>query len=182
MIYIETPRLLLRDWKESDIDSFVKMNLDGEVMKYFPKLLTESETYDLYNKICAEFKEFGYGLYAVELKEDEEFIGFTGFHWATFEASFTPCIEIGWRLKKEYWGNGYSTEGAQACLEHGFNHLGFKKIISFTADINKPSMNVMNKIGLTYVKNFDFPNLNDEKLKNHVLYSIDDKEYFSTNK
>nr|WP_281260064.1 GNAT family N-acetyltransferase [Alkalibacterium olivapovliticus] len=168
---------MLRDWKESDIDMFSQMNKDSDVMAYFPKTLTEKETLNLYTKIQTEFDQFGYGLYAVELKSTGEFIGFTGFHWATFESSFTPCIEIGWRLKKESWGKGYATEGAMACLNVGFTQLNFDKIISFTAAINDPSRRVMEKIGLTYVKNFDFPGIDNKHLINHVLFSLDRQSY-----
>lgn len=177
MIHIETKRLLLRDWNTSDLDPFIEMNKDTDVMNYFPKLLTDHETLDLYNKISAEFDDYGYGLYAVELKETGEFIGFIGFHWATFESDFTPCIEIGWRLKKTRWGNGYATEGAMACLDYGFNQLNVDQIISFTAAVNTPSQRVMEKIGLTYVNTFDFPGLDNEKLRNHVLYSLDRQSY-----
>lgn len=172
-IYIETPRLLLRDWKEEDSASFSRMNSDKEVMKYFPKTLSAEETTGLYQKILTEFKESGYGLYAAEIKENNEFIGFIGFHKALFDADFTPCIEIGWRLKKEAWGKGYATEGALACLEYGARELKFPDIYSFTASINQPSRNVMEKSGLNYIKHFDHPNMKEgSKLVDHVLYHI----------
>lgn len=79
------------------------MNKDSEVMEYFPTILSDFETDEFYKKIQDEFKEYGYGLYAVETKDKQEFIGFIRFHWATFSSDFTPCIEIGWRLKKEAW-------------------------------------------------------------------------------
>lgn len=116
MIYIETARLRLRDWQEADFELFSRMNADEEVMKFFPKTLSKEESDAFAKAIIAEIKENGFGLYAVEVKETNEFIGFIGFHRATFESDFTPCIEIGWRLKKEVWGRGYATEGAKACL------------------------------------------------------------------
>jgi len=173
MICLETPRLLLRDWRESDIEPFARMNADEEVMRYFIKALTYEETVKFYEVIQAEFQECGYGLYAVETKEDGEFIGFIGFHRATFEADFTPCTEIGWRLKKESWGRGYATEGASACLRHGFQTLGLDKVYSFTADVNTPSKRVMAKIGMHFVKYFDHPRVaKDSPLCKHVLYAI----------
>lgn len=109
----------------------------------------------------------------MEVKATNEFIGFIGFHTATFESDFTPCIEIGWRLKKEAWGKGYATEGAKACLEYGFEELGFDEIYSFTADINEPSKQVMRKIGLKFLTEFDHPKVDpDSTLREHVLYYV----------
>lgn len=171
MIYLETSRLNLRDWLSADLEHFCKMNADPDVMNYFPRVLSSAETERFYQVILAEFKEYGFGLYAVEEKRTKEFIGFIGFHRATFESDFTPCIEIGWRLKKNAWGQGYATEGARACLEYGFKNLGFSEVVSFTAEINKPSVNVMKKIGMKPVKTFLHPRVDqDSPLKKHVLY------------
>lgn len=173
MIYIETPRLRLRDWEETDLEPFSRMNADEKVMEYFPKTLSAEETNGFYRNIAAEFEECGFGLYAVELQENKEFIGFIGFHRAMFEADFTPCIEIGWRLKQEAWGRGYATEGAKACLQYGFSKLGFTDIYSFTAEINTPSKNVMSKIGMNYLKSFDHPKVEKTSpLSKHVLFHI----------
>jgi RimJ/RimL family protein N-acetyltransferase len=177
MIYLETTRLRLRDWVETDLEPFTQLNADEEVMRYFPKTLTNEETLLFYDAIISEFKECGFGLYAVELKENKEFIGFIGFHRALFEADFTPCIEIGWRLRKEAWGKGYATEGAASCLQYGFKELGFKDIYSFTADINNPSKNVMKKIGMNFIKTFNHPKVTkDSPLKKHVLFHINQRK------
>lgn len=176
MIYLETSRLQLRDWEETDLESFSRLNADEQVMKYFPKTLSAEETNVFYKSIISEFKEYGFGLYAVEVKENKEFIGFIGFHRATLEADFTPCIEIGWRLKREAWGKGYATEGAAACLQYGFNKLGFNDVYSFTADVNNPSKKVMIKIGMSFIKIFSHPNVEkDSPLNKHVLFRIKQK-------
>jgi len=173
MLYIDTPRLQLRDWIDQDIEPFIQLNADEQVMKYFPKPLTKDETIARQKDIAADIKQNGFGLYAVELKENQEFIGCIGFHRATFQADFTPCIEIGWRLKKEAWGNGYATEGALACLDYGFNELGLQDIYSFTADINQPSKNVMIRIGMTFLNTFNHPNIEmNHPLSKHVLYHM----------
>ncbi|XKH49899.1 GNAT family N-acetyltransferase [Chryseomicrobium palamuruense] len=173
MVYIETPRLKLRDWKDTDLEPFRQLNADEEVMRFFPRTLSKEESDAFCQAIIAEIKECGFGLYAVEVKAKNEFIGFIGFHRATFESDFTPCIEIGWRLKKEAWGKGYATEGAKACLEYGFEELGFDEIYSFTAEINEPSKHVMRKIGLEFVKVFDHPKVDPESmLRKHVLYYV----------
>lgn len=178
MIYFETERLCFRDWIENDKEEFIKMNKDPEVMKYFPDVLEPSESEIFLSKIKEEFTEKGYGLYAVELKESGSFIGYIGFHLSTFEADFTPCVEIGWRLKKEAWGKGYATEGALSCLRYGFETLKFKEIYSFTAEINGKSKKVMKRIGLHYLKSFQHPKLEEGVLKKHVLYYLNDIQFY----
>lgn len=174
----ESPRLGFRTWKESDKAPFSKMNANEEVMKYFPKTLSSTESDAFVDRINEHFREKGYGLWAVEIKETKELIGFIGFSIATFDSDFTPCIEIGWRLDNKYWNKGYATEGAKACLDYGFNKLGFGAIYSFTAELNKPSQNVMKKIGLRKIKDFQHPRVEDgSPLKPHVLYGISKDEY-----
>ncbi|MDF2587620.1 MAG: hypothetical protein K0S41_1461 [Anaerocolumna sp.] len=174
MIYFETKRLVFRDWDIKDLNEFRKMNKDTKVMEYFTKTLTDLETDRFYNIIQDEFKNYGYGLYAVETKHNNDFIGFIGFHWANFKSQFTPCIEIGWRLKQEAWGYGYATEGAKACLNYGFDTLGFNKVYSFTSKINIPSENVMKKVGMVKVLEFEHPNIiENDPLRKHILYTID---------
>ncbi|TBL75710.1 GNAT family N-acetyltransferase [Paenibacillus thalictri] len=173
MIYVETPRLRLRDWMETDVEPFIRLNQDEDVMRYFPKRLTAEETETFYRSILSEFDECGFGLYAAEVKETQQFIGFIGFHRATFESDFTPCTEIGWRLRKEAWGQGYATEGAAACLRYGLDTLGFDEVYSFTAVVNRPSERVMMKVGMSFVKTFDHPRVEkDSPLSRHVLYHI----------
>ncbi|MFS8082220.1 MAG: GNAT family N-acetyltransferase [Ginsengibacter sp.] len=170
---ISTERLCLRRWIDSDSASFIKMNSDPQVMKYFPQLSTSAETMAMINRINLAFDINGFGLWAVENKITKEFLGFTGFMIPQFESFFTPCVEIGWRLKKESWGQGFATEAAKACLDYGFNKLGFNKIVSFTSSVNLKSEKVMQRIGMSYVVNFDHPKIEKEnKLCRHVLYEI----------
>lgn len=172
MVYFETQRLRFRDWKVEDLPDFRIMNDDDKVMRYFAEKLTEEETDRFYSIIQAEFRSFGYGLYAVETKHNQEFIGFIGFHWANFISEFTPCIEIGWRLKSEAWGKGYATEGARACLKYGHEILKFDEIYSFTSKMNYSSENVMNKIGMVKIREFEHPNISEgSTLREHVLYA-----------
>lgn len=171
MKYFETERLIFRDWKKEDEHKFVEMNNDSDVMKFFPKKLNESESLELLTKIKSNFEKNGFGLYAVESKEKNEFVGFLGFNIAEFESDFTPCIEIGWRFRKEFWGEGLATEGASKCLKYGLEELDFKQIYSFTADINIPSKRVMEKIGLNFYKTFNHPNVKEGHiLEKHVLF------------
>lgn len=173
MIYIETPRLLLRDWKEEDIPAFVQMNCDEQVMEFFLNTLTEIETVAFYHRIQKEFEEYGYGLYAVESKETHHFLGFVGFHRIGFDVDFAPGVEISWRLTREAWGKGYATEAAIACLNYAKNTLKFKELYSFTSLPNKRSERVMQKIGLQLEKEFDHPLVEEGHwLRRHVLYKI----------
>lgn len=170
---ITTPRLIIRHWKDEDTEPFVQMNMDAEVMRYFPSTLTPDETMAQIARIKQHFTGYGYGLYALERTDTAQFIGFTGFAHPGFESYFTPCVEIGWRLGKEHWGQGFATEAAIACIQHGFNTLGFKDIFSWTATINKPSYKVMEKAGLKHIGGFEHPLLPDGHiLKPHVLYKI----------
>jgi [ribosomal protein S5]-alanine N-acetyltransferase len=130
---LATERLILRDWEDRDRIPFIAMNQDAEVMRYFPSTLTADQTEALLQRIQDQHAKHGYGLWVVERKEDGAFLGFTGLSNPGFETDFTPCTEVGWRFRKEYWGNGYATEAAKACLEYGFQNLALEKIYSFTA-------------------------------------------------
>ncbi len=171
MYIIETSRLGLRNWLDTDIPKFAEMNKDPRVMEYFPKVLTEIETKQMVDKIKMHILNNGFGLWAVEIKQTNEFIGFVGLSIPQFKSNFTPCVEIGWRLAYEYWGKGYAQEAASKCLDYGFINLGFKEIVSFTSVLNVRSMNVMKKIGMKYVQEFEHPNVaQGNKLRKHVLY------------
>lgn len=171
MIYIETPRLLLRGWKEEDILPFAGINSDPHVMRYFLKALTEEESLDFFNRIQCEFAQCGYGLYAVEKKDDGAFIGYTGFHHIPLEVDFAPGVEIGWRIRYEDWNRGYATEAAKAVLVYARERLPFDRVWSFTSLSNRGSERVMQKIGMTKEKEFSHPAVPDgHSLKEHVLY------------
>lgn len=173
-IEIETPRLLLRRWRETDLNAFIRLNADPDVMRYFPEAYGEERTKQFYSMIQEEFLQCGYGLYAVEEKSSHCFIGFIGFHLARLATDFCPCVEIGWRLNKAYWNKGYATEGAKACLKHGFASLGFHKVYSFTAVKNIPSQRVMQKIGMRFYQHFEHPEIiEDHPLRPHVCYIIE---------
>jgi len=116
---------------------------------------------------------YGYGFFAVERKDNGKFIGFTGLAHPGFEAEFTPCVEIGWRLSKENWGFGFASEAAMACLDFGFRDLGIDEIYSFTSIRNTRSEKVMQRIGMTLEGYFDHPVIEDGHfLKKHILYKI----------
>lgn len=173
-IYMETERLILRSWKFDDREPFAEMNSNGNVMKYFPSTLSINESNAFVDRIKAEFEETGFGLYAVEIKETGEFIGYVGFHRFTFDAPFSPGWEIGWRISDRFWHKGYATEAAKACL--GFAQVKHfcDRLYSFTAVPNIPSENVMKRIGMCDEGTFMHPALADGHwLKEHKLYSIE---------
>ncbi len=170
---IKTPRLGLRKWKESDLAPFAEMNMNPKVMKHFPRLLTVEESNSMVERINGHFDKHGFGLWAVELLETNKFIGFIGLSIPSFEAEFTPCVEIGWRLSHEFWGKGYATEGATACLDYAFSNLEIPEIVSFTAVLNKPSIRVMERLEMNYAGEFLHPKLDPKHpLCRHVLYKI----------
>lgn len=173
MIYIETDRLLLRSWTPADLPLFAAMNKDMRVMRYFPTTLSDAETENFYSRIQAEFNRNGWGLYAVEIKSTETFIGYVGLHEIGFDADFTPGIEIGWRLAAEHHNNNYATEAARAVLKLA-GQLDIDRLYSFTAKVNKPSERVMQKIGMIKAGEFKHPKLSHQSpLQPHVLYQID---------
>jgi RimJ/RimL family protein N-acetyltransferase len=177
---ISTPRLNIRRWVTSDIEPFIKMNTDDEVMKYFPAKLSADESIAWVERNNFNVAKNQFGLLAVELKHTKEFIGFTGFAVPTFESFFTPCIEIGWRFKKECWGQGLATEAARACLGYGFNTLQFDKIVSFTSVLNERSESVMKRIGLDFVDYFDHPKIDkNNRLCRHVLYQVTKDRFYN---
>lgn len=174
-IFIETDRLILRAWKKEDLLPFAKLNASPQVMEHFPKTLSLEETQTLITNLQDRFIKNGFSFFATELKATKEFIGFIGLNIPGYVTPFTPCVEIGWRIDTEFWNKGYATEGALACLNYGFETLGLKEIVSFTATTNKPSEKVMQKIGMTrdLAGDFDHPSLDpDHPLSRHILYRI----------
>ncbi len=171
MIYFETERLIARDWKESDIEQLLAMNADKEVMQYFLDTRTPEESLADYKIITEEIDQYGFGLFAFEEKHTGRFIGYLGLHHISFEMDFTPAVEIAWRFNKEFWNQGYATEGAIAYFKFAKSFCYLKEIYAFTAAPNKPSARVMQKSGMKYVKNFNHPAVpNNHPLLEHVLY------------
>ena len=168
-----TERLILRPWKEEDIEPFARLNQDPLVMQYFPGLKTRAETEEMVKLFMQRIEEFGWGLWAAALRESDTFIGFIGLQHVYFTAPFTPAVEIGWRLAQAYWGKGYATEGAKACLKFAFETIHLDEIVSFTSVQNMRARAVMERIGMhhNHADDFDHPNLpKDHPLCRHVLY------------
>ncbi len=174
---IRTARLLLRQWREDDLEPFARLNADPEVMRHFPDPLGREESDALAERARRHLDEHGWGLWAVEAVDGSPFgfIGFTGLARPRFEAHFTPAVEVGWRLTREAWGRGYATEAASAALAVGFGDLGLEEIVSFTAVANDRSRAVMQRLGMTTDPrdDFDHPALPPgHPLRQHVLYRL----------
>ena len=172
---IRTDRLLLRRWCASDAHPFAVMNSDPKVMEFFPALMTQSESDESIQRFCEHFDQHGFGRWAVEVPGTAKFIGFVGLSQPAWQTSFTPCVEVSWRIASDFWGQGFAPEAATAALEFGFQALGLDKIFSFTVPANTRSRRVMEKIGMTHLVDQDFahPILPpDHPLSRHVLYQI----------
>jgi RimJ/RimL family protein N-acetyltransferase len=170
---IRTARLHLRAWRDEDLAAFAAMNADPAVMEFFPRPLERAESDAAAARIRDHIARHGFGLWAVEGAGVADFIGFVGLTVPRFEAHFTPCVEIGWRLTREHWGRGYASEAARAALEFGFRELALDEIVSFTVPANLRSRAVMERIGMTRSPgdDFDHPALPEgHQLRRHVLY------------
>jgi RimJ/RimL family protein N-acetyltransferase len=172
---LRTPRLLLRAWRASDLAPFAALNADPRVMEHFPSRLARHESDLLAERIGEHFAHHGFGLWAVEAPGVAAFLGFVGLSVPRFEAAFTPCVEIGWRLAREHWGEGYAPEAARAALRFGFEKIGLEEIVSFTVPANAKSRRVMEKIGMRRdpADDFDHPSLpGGHPMQRHVLYRL----------
>jgi RimJ/RimL family protein N-acetyltransferase len=170
---IRTPRLILRDWRDSDLAPFAALNADPYVMRFMRGVLTPGESDAYVARVRAHIACYGFGQWAVEAPGVADFIGAVGLMWMPFEASFTPAVEVAWRLHQPYWGNGYATEAARAAVEDGFARLGLRQIVAITALPNVPSQRVMQRLGMQRSLEFDHPLLEQgHALRRHVLYRI----------
>ncbi|MEM8825520.1 MAG: GNAT family N-acetyltransferase [Pseudomonadota bacterium] len=176
---IETERLILREWREEDRAPFAAMNADPEVMLHFPALLSRAESDALVEREKASFARDGFGLWAVERKDDGAFIGFIGLGGSHSGTPVDDDPEIGWRLARSAWRQGFASEGAAASLAWAWRNLPHDRIVSFTAVINEPSWRVMKRIGMTHRPDLDFehPKVPEgSPLRPHVTYVIDRPE------
>jgi RimJ/RimL family protein N-acetyltransferase len=171
---LRTRRLRLRQWADADLEPFAALNADPEVMRYFPGVLTREQSDDLADYARAGLDGAGWGLWAVEAIAGDPFIGFVGLNEALFDAHFTPAVEVGWRLARAHWGQGYASEAALAALAFGFDELGLDEIVSFTAAVNVPSRRVMERLGMVRDPAGDFEHLAvpDGPLRAHVLFRL----------
>jgi ribosomal-protein-alanine N-acetyltransferase len=170
---LRSDRLVLRRWRDSDGDPFAALNTHPEVVEHLPAPLTRADSDAMIDRMEAHFDEFGFGLWALEIAGTGQFIGFTGLSTPRFAAHFMPAVEIGWRLARWAWGQGYATEAARRALAYGFEDVGLPEIVSFTAVGNSRSRAVMARIGMTHdpTDDFEHPLVPEgSRLRRHVLY------------
>jgi len=172
---LRTPRLLLRGWRDEDLAPFAALNADPAVMEHFPAVLGRAESDALAARIAAQFDARGFGLWAVEAPGVAPFLGFVGLAVPRFTAPFTPCVEIGWRLARDFWGRGYALEAAQAAFDFAWGPADLAALVSFTAPANRRSVALMERLGMRRdpAEDFDHPLLAEgHRLRRHVLYRI----------
>lgn len=173
---LATERLSLRRWREDDREPFQAINADPRVMEYFPSVLPPEDSDTLFERIQRHFERHGFGLWAAELREGQTFLGFIGLAVPNFDAHFMPAVEIGWRLRFDYWNRGLATEGAREAMRYGIEEVGLASLVSMTVPANLRSRRVMEKLGMTRDErdDFDHPLLPEgHSLRRHVLYRID---------
>lgn len=171
VLELRTERVLLRDWRDADLPAFAALNADPQVMQHFPKLLSREESDAMAGRIREALSQNGWGLWAAETQG--QFIGFVGMSRPRFEAPFTPCVELGWRLARHAQGRGLATEAARAALSFALTRLPNEPIVSFTVPGNLASRRVMEKLGLKFDCEFDHPSLPEgHPLRRHVLYRL----------
>jgi RimJ/RimL family protein N-acetyltransferase len=174
-IELTTERCKLRQWRPSDRAPFAALNQDPFVMRFFPALQSQAETDERIARFTRAIDEQGWGFWALELPGVTAFAGFVGLNRPHWDAHFTPCVEIGWRLAAEFHGKGYATEAARACVKFGFDTLQLDEIVALTTPNNTPSRRVMEKLGMTRdaKDDFDHPLIDPaDPTARHVLYRL----------
>ncbi len=172
---IETPRLLLRPWRDGDVVAWLRMNADPRVREFFARPYDRDEDERMSHELRRRLERDGYGWWVLEVKGGPAFAGVIVLQEVPFEAPFTPAFEIGWRLVPDVWGNGYATEGATAALEFAFERLGHQEVVAMTAASNEKSRRVMDRLGMIRdpSDDFDHPRLEEgQPLRRHVLYRL----------
>lgn len=178
-IETDTERLRLRQWIAADREPFAALNADPTVMEFYPAPLGRAESDAMANRCQSLIAERGWGFWAVERKDTQEFIGFVGLHTPAPELPFSPCVEIGWRLAAKHWGKGFATEAARCALRIGFERLALPEIVSFASIGNTKSRAIMERLGMRQAEEtFDHPAIPaGSALRQHCLYRLSCDEW-----
>ena len=178
VVRLQGRRVLLRGWEPRDAAPFAALNADPIVMEHFPAPLTRVESDATITRLQTSLEQRGWGGWCLDI--DGECAGFVGLAVPTFEAPFTPCVEVGWRLAAHAWGKGYATEAARLALDHGFRSVGLAEIVSFTTTANWRSRRVMERLGMRrdVDGDFDHPRIaSGHPMRPHVLYRLGASEF-----
>jgi len=176
---LETERLLLRQWCKEDLPGFAELNADPEVMEFYPDLLSRQQSNAAAEKFKTLISKNGWGFWAVESTHDQAFIGLVGLHEPVYKLPVSPCVEIGWRLARTYWGRGYATEAARACLDFAFDQLDLSEVFAFSSVPNMKSRAVMERLDMANIEaNFDHPIIpHGSPFREHVVYKINQQQW-----
>lgn len=172
---LTSERLVLRPWRDDDLDALAQLCADPEVMAHFPATLDRAGSAELLGKLMAHQAEHGFTFWALQRREDGAFVGFTGLARVGFDAPFVPAVEIGWRLARPYWGQGYALEAAWRALQFAFAELQLDEVVAFTVPANQRSWGVMQRLGMRRdaAADFEHPGLPvGHPLRPHLLYRI----------
>jgi RimJ/RimL family protein N-acetyltransferase len=171
----QTSRLVLRRWTLADRTPFAALNADPEVMEFMPAALDAVQSNAIADRIEEHFEQHGFGLWAIQIRNGPEFVGFVGLQWPSFATPFEPCVELSWRLARKVWGHGYATEAAREVCRIAFSELQLPELVAFTVPPNTRSRRVMERLGMVHVPSadFDHPRLPaGHALRRHVLYRL----------
>ena len=170
---LETPRLILRPWREEDLDPLFAINGDPDSMQHFLSVMTRPESDAWGQRMQSHIDAHGWGFWAVEERGGAPFVGVVGLMTIGWQARFTPAVEIGWRVAPAHRRKGIAEEAARAALDFGFDRLGLGEIVAFTVPPNEPSWRMMEKLGMRADGRFDHPRLPDgHRYKSHLLYRL----------
>jgi RimJ/RimL family protein N-acetyltransferase len=174
-VAIRTPRTILRQWREADRELFARLNADPAVMEHFPATLDRAQSDAMVARLTEHITRHGFGFWALEIPGVAACAGFVGMVHVSFDAAFVPAVEIGWRLARACWGQGYATESARAAARFGFTELALAEIVAFAVPDNSRSRAVMARIGMRHDADGDFEHPRipaGHRLRRHVLYRL----------
>ena len=174
-VTLETERLILRQWKRADYAPYAALNADRLVMAFFTSVFTRGESEVMVAFLQKQIARRGWGVWAVERRSDGVFVGSVGLHLPLAKLPFSPCVEVGWRLARAYWGLGYASEAAMASMRFAFEVLELPELVGFTSLLNDRSMALMQRLGMTRdpAENFAHPDVPlGSSLREHCLYRM----------
>jgi len=175
---LRTERLVMRRWRRTDREPFAAMNADPAVMRYFPGVQDRAVSDAFVDLIEKRFAEQGFGLWALEPVATGEFIGFTGLNPMPVGVPGAGGMEVGWRLAKHAWRQGFATEAAREALRAGFEIIGLDEIWSLTAVLNVPSQAVMRRLGMSEYATVEHPRIEvGHPTRPHVVYRLSRPEW-----
>ncbi len=177
--YLESNRIILRDWKDGDLEHFARINRDPMIMRFYPSPLDEAASTSLVKHFQQHIDKNGYGFFAAEDKETGKFMGFAGIAKVPSRVPCSPAIEIAWRLDYEYWGKAYASEAAQLLINHAFDTLNVPELVAYCVTDNQRAEHILKKIGFSHDEssNFSYAPKRNAKAKNdYHLYRLAAKD------